>query len=319
MATIAITGSSGFVGGRFAQRLARRPGIEARALVRRGKPPQLPDDGRLAIVRGDITDAPVLAQLLNPGCAVVNFAFDAAAPAQANLAAADALAEACLKHGVRRLVHCSTAVVAGRTRASRIDEATACHPSTEYERTKLAIENLLRDRARGRFELAILRPTAVFGPGGRNLLKMARDLTQSSRLANYVRSSAHCRHRLHLVHVDNVVAAAEFLVATAGPVDQEIFIVSDDDAPENNFRDVERYLMRAFGIAEYTVPRVALPSAALALLLRLRGRSLINPDAVFAGDKLRSRDCARPVDFASGIAAFAEWYKNTVAAKAGAN
>ncbi len=318
MQCVAITGAGGFVGSRLVRALALRPETEVRALIRRGRPPQPEDEHRLAIVRGDVADSAVLDQLLRPGCVVANFAYDASAPADLNPAAAHALADACVKYGVRRMVHCSTAVVAGRTDATRIDETTACRPWTGYEKTKLAIESLLRDKARGKFELVILRPTAVFGAGGRNLLKLARDLTKSSRLTNYLRSCAYGRRRMHLVDVDNVAAAAAFLLATRSPVDQEIFIISDDEAPENNFHDVEQYLMRAFAIPEYAVPPVAVPAAALSLLLRLRGRSMLDPATVFVGDKLKDLGFIKPVNFMAGLATFARWYNNnTLATKAG--
>lgn len=311
MGIVAITGASGFIGARLTQLLARQPGFEVRALIRRGNPPQVADDGRLAIIRGDVADVSVLAQLLIPGCAVANFAYDAEASAQANLAYANALAEACLKYKVKRLVHCSTAVVAGRTCTNRVDETTECRPRTSYERTRLAIEHLLCEKARGKFELAILRPTAVFGPGGRNLLKLAHDLTRGRRLANFLRSCVNDRRRMNLVAVDNVTAAAAFLLETEKHIDQEAFIISDDDAPDNNFRDVEAYLMQALGITGYTEPRVVLPAGALSLLLRLRGRSLLDPGTVFACNKLRDLGFSKPVAFAAGLISFAKWYKDT--------
>lgn len=303
---IAITGASGFVGGRL-----------VRALVRHGPPPYVTDDRRLTIVRGDMVDPSVLTQLLRPGCTVANFAYDGASSADSNLAAGRALADASANCGVTRIVHCSTAVVVGNTPATRIDETTACNPTTDYEKTKLAIENLLRDKARGKFEFTALRPTAVFGPGGRNLLKMAHDLITNSRVTNYLRSCLNDDRRLHLVDVDNVVAAVEFLLTTQRPLDGETFIVADDDAPENNYRAVEQFLMHALAISDYRTPRVVAPASFLSLLLRLRGRSLRARDTVFVADKLSSLGFIKPVAFAAGIARFADWYKYTHAIEAG--
>jgi nucleoside-diphosphate-sugar epimerase len=308
MQTVAITGGNGFVGSRLVQRLARRPEIETRALVRSSKRPQIAASDRMTIVDGDLADPAVLERLLRPGCSVVNLAYDPDAPAQINLAAAEALAQACTKFKVRRLVHCSTAVVVGKTRLERIDETTACHPQSAYEQTKLAVENLLLEKARGNFELAILRPTAVFGAGGRNLVKLARDLTHGPRWANYLRSCANGHRRMNLVEVDNAAAAAEFLLGAENRVDREIFIISDDEDPQNNFHDVERHLMQAFGIADYPLPRITVPKTVLSLLLRARGRSLSNPDTVFASNKLSERGFSKPTQFAAGVAAFARWY-----------
>ena len=313
---VAITGASGFVGGRLVQWLAARPECTVHALIRRGQAPRVAEGARIEVVRGDIVDPAVLAQLLTPGCDVLNFAYDAQASAHANLTSAAALAEACAKHRVRRVLHCSTAVVAGRARAKRIDESTACEPTTEYEKTKLALEDLLREKARGRFALAILRPTGVFGAGGRNLVKLAHDLAHGPRLVNYLRSCVNGRRRMHLVDVGNVIAAAAFLLATDARIDQEVFIIADDDAAQNNFRDVENCLMRALGVREYVAPRPAAPAGVLSLLLRLRGRSQSDPTAVFSSEKLRGLGFSKPVEFTSGLASFAAWYNGTRAAGA---
>lgn len=308
---IAITGASGFVGSRLVQSLMQRPEIEVRALVRHGLPPQVAGDRQPTIVRGNVTDPSVLAQLLRPDCMVANFAYDAAASAGANLAAASALADACASCGVARFVHCSTAVVVGRTKVERIDETTACQPMTNYEKSKFAIENLLQDKSRGKFELLILRPTAVFGPGGRNLLKMTQDLINGRRMTNYLRSCLNDGRRLHLVDIDNVVAAMVFLITAQNAFDGETFIIADDEAPDNNFPAVERHLMRAFAIPDYGVPRIPIPASLLSLILRLRRRSLHIPNAVFVSDKLKALGFVKPVAFEEGLANFADWYRNT--------
>jgi hypothetical protein len=42
----------------------------------------------------------------------------------------------------------------------------------EYEKNKLKIEQVFLDISLGKFEMTILRPTAVFGDGGKNLVKL---------------------------------------------------------------------------------------------------------------------------------------------------
>ena len=315
--TIAVAGASGFVGSTMVNHLVHQGKFEVRGLSRRGDTTVAPAPPRFTPVRGSIADPAALAKWLSPGCSVVNFAFDSVASSEANLALATALADACIRHGVRRLVHCSTAVVVGSTDTPRINETTECRPRTEYEKTKLAIEDLLRERARGRFELAILRPTAVFGPGGRNLLKLAGDLVRGPRLVNYLRSSLNGRRRMHLVSVDNVVAAAGFLLQSAPRAGQETYIVSDDEVPENNFHDVERALMKSFGIPDYAPPRVPVPAAILSGLLRARGRSMIRPDSVFAGDRLAQIGFSKPMAFGPALATFANWYRETAGRRPG--
>jgi nucleoside-diphosphate-sugar epimerase len=308
---VAVTGASGFIGAHFVRWMQRRSGSEVRALVRSGVPPQVEDGRRIVVVEGSLTDGAALARLLRPGCAVVNFAYDGQAQPDANFAAAEALARACIDYKVKRLVHCSTAVVVGTSRTPRIDESTVCAPRPGYEETKLVIERLLLAKGRGNFEVAILRPTAVFGPAGRNLVKLAQDITRRPRWENYLRSCINGRRRMNLVSADNVAAATVHVLESPRAIDQQVFIVSDDDAPANNFRDVEQRLMRTFGIADYPVARIGVPKTVLSLLLRIRGRALSNPDTVFSSDKLKAWGFVSPLEFSEAVNAFASWYQQT--------
>lgn len=310
MEVVAITGASGYVGSRLAQLLARQPQLEVRALIRRGSPPPTEADGRLTLVRGDIIDPSALAQLLRPGCTVVNFAYDAGVSAQTNIAGAGTLAQACRATPVRRLIHCSTAAVAGRAPDDRITEATRPRPISEYGITKLRIEEIIVGAARDHFDTAIIRPTAVFGPGGEPLKNLADNLVTGSRLRNYVKSCLFHKRRMNLVHVANVVAAIVFLIQHNENLDGETFIISDDDSPANNFADVERFLMRAFDIPDYHLPRLPLPSALLAFLLRCLGRNNVNPHSNYDGTKLRALGFVPPVNFEAGLAEYAMWYRS---------
>jgi len=287
--------------------LARRADIEIRALTRHAAIPPFDCVGNFVPIRGNLAEPSTLAELLRPGCSVANFAFDAAASREENLATAEALANGCITHRVKRVLHCSTAIVVGATSNKRVDELTECRSRSDYEKTKLAIESLLRKKARGRFELVILRPTAVFGPGGRNLLKMANDLTHGSRLLNQLRSFANGRRQLNLVAAENVAAAAIYLLG-ANAIDQEVFIISDDEAPANNYHDVERVFIDALAMPANPIG-YKLPQSALSLLLRMRGRSLVYPDTRFSCDKLKRHGFEKPVKFDVALTEFISWYK----------
>ena len=303
---VALTGASGFLGSMAARTLIKCPHTQVRLLSRNQPTDNLSDDA--VWIRGDAGSTETLDELLQPGCNVINFAYDDTASVERNIAAASALAESCIRNRVRRIIHCSTAVVVGQTRRLLIDEMTECRPQNPYERTKLAVEEVLRTRARGHYELVVIRPTAVFGPGGRNLIKLANDLTCGSSVLNQLRAFANGNRRLNLVAVQNVVAAAIYLLDANG-VDNETFIVSDDDHASNNFADVERCLRRELGLTGRSVA-AKLPATALELLLRFRGRSLTNPQTRFSNQKLINTGFIRPVEFESALIGFASWYKH---------
>jgi len=306
---IAVCGAAGFIGSHLLAALAAEPAVAVRVLVHRRDPLAGPGAADAVAVHGDLLQPASLGALVAPGCTVVNLAYLEAASHDQNLAAAANLARACRAGGARRLVHVSTATVVGAARDDVVTEATPPDPRIDYERTKLAVERRLAEEAGGALELAVLRPTAVFGPRGRNLLALATRLAAGGKWANYARSCLHGRRRLNLVCVDNVVAAIRFALDAPLAAGPEVFIVSDDDDPLNNYRAVESRLAARLGRGDYPVPPLALPAAVLAAILRLRGRSNANPNRVYSGAKLAGAGFRRPAPLAAGLESFADWYR----------
>lgn len=307
---LAVCGGSGFIGRHLLSSLARDPAGGVRYLVHRHDPAAHLEASHFTAVKGDLLDPASLGALVTPGCTVVNLAYMPARTPEENLAAVANFARACRSGGARRLVHVSTAVVAGAAIDDVITEATPSDPRDPYGRTKLEIEQRLRNETRGGLEFVILRPTAVFGPAGVNLVKLTEGLLRGSTIANYARACFHGRRKMNLVCVENVVAAIRFVVAAATGDDPETFIVSDDDDDLNDYRGVESTLRRAFELPEYPVRPIALPNWMLGLALRARGRSNTNPQRVYSGAKLAAAGFVKPVSLESGLVSFAEWYRS---------
>ncbi len=307
---LAITGATGFLGQHLVNFLADRDDIQIRVLIHRNRSNNILKRKNLVAIEGDLENPETLIELMRPGCTVVNLAYLGDRSKRDNLEAMENLAQACVRARVKRLVHCSTAVVVGGVPQGVITENTPCYPVTEYEVTKLEVEKTLQRRAGNDFQIAILRPTAVFGPGGKNLLKLADDLRQGKQAINYLKSCLFNRRKMNLIYVANVVSAIAFLVEIDGGIGREVFIVADDDDPSNNYRDIEEYLMKRFEYAGYPVPRIPLPPFVLAFLLRLAGRSNRNPARVYSCEKLLQAGFRKPVAFESGLVFFADWYKD---------
>ena len=195
------------------------------------------------------------------GVHVINLSYLWNAGEELNLTCTHNLLAACKDAKVSRLIHCSTAAVAGRASKDLIDEKTQCLPISEYGTTKLKIE----------LASSILRRIALmwsFCGRHRFLESMVSRLKnwQMTSAAgnywkNYLKSCLFGRRRMNLVPVANVVAAIIFVSRYAERFGGEIFIVSDDDDPQNNFIDVERFLMGALGVKEYRLPRLPIPMA----------------------------------------------------------
>jgi nucleoside-diphosphate-sugar epimerase len=299
-----LLGGTGFIGRAVVAELERMKS-PLRLLVRGTPPDTLP---RATFVEGDVLDRAALRQLMTPGCSVINLVTLGSTGPTAETSALRNIAEACLEAGAERLVHCSTATVAGRAFAARIDEDTPCLPGSPYERAKLAGEDELRGLLKGRLPLCIARPTAVFGPGGRNLFKLAESLRTGLRVSNRLRSLLFGKRRMHLVPVRNAAAALAFLATRPKPGDDETFLVSEDDAPENNFQDVEALLRSSLHMAARGLPRAALPPGVLAFSLRVLGRSDADPRRLYDPSRLLRAGFVRPVTFRKGIEEFAAWF-----------
>src|SRR5437660_368044 len=76
------------------------------------------------------------------------------------------LAQACLKHRVRRVIHASSALVYGNTLDAT--EESPCRPISPYATMKLAAEEILASLLAPTIELLSLRLSNVYGPRQRN-------------------------------------------------------------------------------------------------------------------------------------------------------
>lgn len=312
MRSIAITGASGFIGKHLVAELLRLGGFRIKLLTRNQHKASIDLAGSgVEMVEGDLREPKSLRNFLEQGCTVVNLAYIQGSDEAENIVAINNLLAACKSANVRRLIHMSTADVAGRVRVNPVTENTQCRPVTEYAITKLKIENAVLAFAKNNFDIVILRPTAVFGSGGANLRSLAENLTTKNWLESYLRSCLFGSRHMNLVSVANVVAAIIFFINRSEKLDGETFMVSDDDSPSNNFADVERYLMREFGITDYSLPRLPVLPGLMKLLLACLGRNNINPHCNYSPDKLLSLGFERPVSFETGLAEYAAWYSSS--------
>lgn len=307
VSALVITGASGFIGHALRGTL---PAIfsETRILVHRNPVPNSAANHGVIQIKGDLLDSTTLEGLVVPLSTVVHLAYlPSARPLEDNVTAARNLVVACREAGIRRMVYCSSAVVVGSAPDDVISEETACRPHTEYERAKYRVEQELNDGAAGRFELAILRPTAVFGPEGRNLVSLADRILFRSETVNYIYSSLQGGRKMHLTSVRNVASALGFLATTDRAIDNQTYIMSEDDEPRNNFQDVEHLLRREFRRVRGE-DVMTMPPFLLSALLKLKGLSDTNPNRVYSGEKLRCAGFVRPLAFDAALREFATWF-----------
>ncbi len=161
-------------------------GRRVRALVRdRGRAIDLEHAG-VELVEGDLRDRGSLERAVD---GVERVYHVAAMYRQAGLAAdiyraVNALAvrdliEVSARAGVRRVMHCSTVGVHGDVEHPPANEDAPLRPGDVYQETKLEGERLARDAAgRCGIEVTIARPSGIYGPGDRRLLKLFRGVAR---------------------------------------------------------------------------------------------------------------------------------------------
>jgi nucleoside-diphosphate-sugar epimerase len=96
-----------------------------------------------------------------------------------NATAVRTIIEAAKEGGAKRVVHCSTVGVHGDVERPPANEDAPLRPGDIYQETKLEGENVARETARETgMEVVIARPTGIYGPGDRRLLKLFRGVAR---------------------------------------------------------------------------------------------------------------------------------------------
>ena len=302
-----VFGASGFLGRHFVAAAAARGGA-VRAVTRSANLPAM--SSAVEWVTADLAVPASLDRALDEAATVVNLAYSPQLSAAQNQQAVDNLISACRHRKVRRLVHCSTAVVAGATPAPCVAEDTDCLPATPYERCKWAIEQRVVAAGKTGLDVVVLRPTAIVGPGGANLASLARNLISGSALINYCRRSLYADRQMHLVPVSTVVAAILHAARLPGRMAGEVFMVAADDDADNRFSSVEAILRGALGLAPARIPAFPVSRELLSIALRLRGRSDRGQERNYSWEKLRLTGFSPAETVADAVRSYGAWFRN---------
>lgn len=168
---VLVTGASGFIGGRLAERLAAEEGANVRVLVRRGGADIA---GATSLYSGDMTDASAVRRAVQGCDVVVHCAAKQFPPGTRtqfiaeNTSGLRNLAEAALAAGVERFVHLSTINVHGYPPPRGCNAGSPLVESGDpYSDSKVATERLAWKYYREQhLPLVVVRPACTYGPRG---------------------------------------------------------------------------------------------------------------------------------------------------------
>jgi len=214
---VALTGASGYTGGRLLEALRARDD-EVAVLVRPESVSARLRERASSVVEGRLGDPVAAARLVDGADAVLHVAAvyrTAGHPdsyyREVNVVGTERLLEAAARQGVRRFVHTSTVGVHGHVEHPPADETSPMAPGDIYQATKAEAELLALDfhRKRG-LPVAVVRPGAIYGPGETRFLKLFRAIARG-RYAIVGTG----RTFYHPVYIDDLVAG--FLLALDRP------------------------------------------------------------------------------------------------------
>ena len=207
---VLVTGATGFTGGHLARHLVAH-GHQVWALVREGAPKDVRDGLQAAgiqLLDGDLRDKPSLER----ACAGVDVVYHIAAIYRqaglrdeeyraVNAAAVRDVVLAAAVGGAARVVHCSTVGVHGDVEHPPANEDAPLKPGDIYQVTKLEGEEAAREASTSAgIEVVIARPTGIYGPGDRRLLKLFRGVARRRFIV-----LGNGRIFYHLTYIDDLV------------------------------------------------------------------------------------------------------------------
>lgn len=259
---VALTGGTGFLGGHVAAALAAA-GWRVRRLVRAPHPLAAGD------VRGDLDDAAALDALVSGADVVVHLAGLVKAVADRDFFRVN-------RDGARALA-AALGRAEPRPRLVAVSSLAARHPElSAYAASKRAGEDAFREAG---LRPVVLRPTAVYGPGDREVASLLRACDAGA----VVLPAAPAAH-VTLIHAADVAAAVVAACETPA-ADGETWELTDPRPAGYGWRELADAIAAAAGIKLRVLPlpraAAALFAALNALCLRALGRApMLTPGKV---------------------------------------
>jgi len=310
IAIACVTGATGMVGSKIVQHLLAH-GYQVRVLTRKTNY----HDSKVTVFRGGLEDEEVLKRFLKDA----NLLFHCAAEIHdeskmwaTNVKGTENLLNCTRDNNIQYLCYISTCVVVGKTDQIKVTENTPCNPQDIYEKSKCTAEQMVAQGIDG-CRVIILRPTEIFDESRPGALELPMRNSWMDRIKLFIKGGE-C---IHLIHADNVAAAAIYFISYPFEKTQCYFVSCDED-PLNTLAGLWAFYdtIKNGRNSENIIPKRHLPII-IPHLLRQIWRGKGNKGNVkYSSEKLLSTGFVFPLGLDSAIKKVilekgAKNYKNT--------
>ncbi len=242
---VLVTGGTGFIGGRLAERLAVEEGAQVRVLVHDWRKAAWVSRANVELIQGDITDAASLGRAMQ-GCDTVFHCVGVGGTYEhckrVNVDGTRNVLDSAIRMDVKKIVYLSTIAVHGPNPPDNANEKDEFRRfGTPYGDSKIAAEELVWSYWKEKhIPVTVIRPTFIWGPGSPYFTVWPVRLMKANQWYLIDRGAGTCQAN----YVDNLVDA----ILLAGIKDEaigEAFIVKDD--PPCTWSEFFGYYARMIG------------------------------------------------------------------------
>jgi UDP-glucose 4-epimerase len=222
MSKILVLGGNGFVGSHLVDSLVSQ-GHEVTCLSREKDPANLSHlEGKIAVVRGDFTDVPLMDDLTEGKDYVFNLISystpasrleDHIADMQENVPATLRLLELCVKHNIKKLIYTSSGgAIYGNQPDALYSENTLAKPVSYYGASKLHMESVLSAfRNSTGLDYLVFRISNPYGPrqnpeGKQGLIAVSLGLIKSGKPITVFGDGTNVRDYIYVTDVAEMMA-----------------------------------------------------------------------------------------------------------------
>lgn len=219
-----VTGATGMVGRRIVSSLLKQ-GVKVRILTRN----KALIDPRLEIYYGDLQDPKTLEKLLVGASSLFHCAAELKKENEmwaVNVEGTQKLINVAERSNLKYICHMSSVGVIGKFKGIIADENTICSPINTYEITKLEAEKCVNN-FNGNARVVILRPTNVIDNHNYKITSL------NSRML-FLKGGENA----HIVHAEDVAAAAIYFKNQSSMTSNNCFVVSYDDQKINKIAEI---------------------------------------------------------------------------------